>query len=97
MANIPCRPNAQPGEYRLGWDRYFISFRVADYRKPEINLQVSFDAEEALIGQALTAKVEARYFYDAPASDVPCDGVCMPKGLLSIFRGIRQALKICVG
>jgi len=63
--------NAQPGTYQfvLGDDR--IEFQVADYRKPEIDLHVGFDQDEALAGQALTAKIDARYYFDAPAGNVP--------------------------
>jgi hypothetical protein len=45
-------------------------FEVASYRKPEINLQVDFDTEQALAGEILKAHVNARYFFDAPASNV---------------------------
>ena len=63
-----------PGYYRLeskeaGYSS--VTFQVAEYRKPEINLQVRFDAEQALAGEPLAAAVEARYFFDAPAGNVP--------------------------
>lgn len=67
--------DAQPGDYRLAspLDEYNISvnFRVAEYRKPEINLQVSFAAEQIRLGQTLQASVNARYFFDAPAGNLP--------------------------
>lgn len=66
---------AQPGEYRLApLDGDFsdsIQLKVAEYRKPEIDLQVSFPVEQALSGESLTAGVEARYFFDAPAGNLP--------------------------
>lgn len=70
--NLP--PDLAPGSYRLGTGNGYedsISFMVADYRKPEINLQVAFTEEEALAGQTLTAQVEALYFFGAPASNLP--------------------------
>ncbi len=62
-------PEAQPGDYRLGDDYEAIWFKVADYRKPEINLQVSFEKDEILADEKLSAMVNARYFFDAPASN----------------------------
>ena len=60
---------ARPGYYSLdSQGKGIISFQVANYRKPEINLQISFAPEQALAGQKLAASVEARYFFDAPAS-----------------------------
>ena len=62
-----------PGDY---WFRdkdytFYTGFKVADYRKPEINLQVSFQSTDVISGTALAAQVNARYFYDAPASNLP--------------------------
>jgi uncharacterized protein YfaS (alpha-2-macroglobulin family) len=68
-------PDAPPGYYSLGIpdDRYgsTISFQVADYRKPEINLQVGFPSEQVKAGETLSATVNARYFFDAPAGNLP--------------------------
>src|SRR5215212_2213630 len=47
-----------------------FSFQVAEYRKPEINLNVDFSADEIQLGNSAKANVEARYFFDAPVSDV---------------------------
>ncbi len=62
-----------PGDY---WFRdkeytFYTGFKVADYRKPEINLQVSFQSTDVISGTALAAQVNARYFYDAPAGNLP--------------------------
>jgi hypothetical protein len=69
--NLPS--NAIPGTYRLDHpDEYIgVYFEVANYRKPEINLQVSFQATDVLSGTALLAQVNARYFFDAPAGNMP--------------------------
>jgi hypothetical protein len=61
----------QPGYYRLEAGGDAIWFQVADYRKPEIDLQLSFADKEILSGQPLVADLEARYFFDAPAGGVP--------------------------
>ena len=68
-------PDAQPGDYRLSSKlaEYDINvyFQVAEYRKPEINLQVDFAEEQVLTGEKMVAQVSARYFFDAPAGDLP--------------------------
>lgn len=48
-----------------------VSFEVAEYRKPEVDLQVAFDAADQLAGEDLQAQVNARYFFGAPAGDLP--------------------------
>lgn len=62
-----------PGDYSIvdhGYTIYTI-VKVADYRKPEINLKVAFQTTDVLSGTALTAEVNARYFFDAPAGNLP--------------------------
>ena len=62
-----------PGTYTLiNPDDYSgITFQVANYRKPEINLQVTFQGTDVISGTALLAEVNARYFFDAPAGNMP--------------------------
>jgi uncharacterized protein YfaS (alpha-2-macroglobulin family) len=65
---------AQPGYYELkvgepGSYSYLI-FQVAEYRKPEVDLQIGFNQEEVLAGAFLDAEVLAEYFFDAPVGDV---------------------------
>ena len=48
---------------------FYLSFQVAEYRKPEIDLGVNLSAEEIQLGEDSQATVEARYFFDAPVSD----------------------------
>jgi hypothetical protein len=64
--------SAQPGYYRLGNDNDQISlyFQVAEYRKPEINLQLEAEEEQILAGEAMVVQVSARYFFDAPVSNL---------------------------
>jgi hypothetical protein len=49
---------------------FYFSFQVAEYRKPEINLSADFSKGEIKLGDDSEADVNARYFFDAPASDV---------------------------
>ncbi len=62
-----------PGDYALDnvHDGAYGGFKVADYRKPEINLQVSFEATDVLSGTNLVAGINARYFFDAPVGNLP--------------------------
>ena len=60
--------NAQPGNYQISTPWGSISFQVAEYRKPEINLQVD-SADAVTAGDSVTAQVSARYFFDAPAGN----------------------------
>jgi hypothetical protein len=65
--------DARPGYYSIMTpedDSSYLTFQVASYRKPEINLQVSFTRNQALAGETLNALVNARYFFDAPAGNV---------------------------
>ncbi len=63
----------QPGDYRLANDEHGASiyFQVAEYRKPEINLGLTFRQEQIRAGQSAVADLNARYFFDAPAGNLP--------------------------
>jgi uncharacterized protein YfaS (alpha-2-macroglobulin family) len=71
--------DAPPGDYRIADPSndsvISVPFQVAEYRKPEINLQVSFAADQIRAGDDLTAQVQARYFFDAPAGNLPVQWV----------------------
>ena len=62
---------AVPGYYTFDNSAlaFYFSFQVAEYRKPEINLTVDFTKDEIRLGDAAQAKVNARYFFDAPAGN----------------------------
>ena len=64
--------DAVPGYYTFENNplEFYFSFQVAEYRKPEINLNADFSADEIQLGDAVKASVNARYFFDAPVSDV---------------------------
>ncbi len=62
--------DAQPGTYSLqikGNDRAFVDFQVAEYRKPDIDLEVSFDQAEYSLGEDLRVEISAAYFFGEKA------------------------------
>lgn len=66
--------DATPGSYTLSMQEVEfenLSFEVAEYRKPEIDLQVSFAEMDVLTGADLQASVQAKYFFGAPAGNMP--------------------------
>jgi len=70
--NLP--EDAHLGSYTLRVrDTQFqdVFFQVAEYRKPEIDLQVAFQQLESLFGDNLQVQVMAGYFFGAPAGNLP--------------------------
>ena len=65
-------PDAVPGYYVFENQTFnlYFSFQVAEYRKPEINLNVDLSADEIKLGDTSKANVSTRYFFDAPAGNV---------------------------
>ncbi len=65
-------PDAVPGYYTFENPtlEFYLSFQVAEYRKPEINLSAQLSSAEILAGEISEASASARYFFDAPAGDV---------------------------
>ncbi|MEN6392244.1 MAG: Ig-like domain-containing protein, partial [Anaerolineaceae bacterium] len=73
---------AAPGYYRISCDlttQNEVIFQVANYRKPEINLQVNFQEMQALAGSSLKADISAQYFFGAPAGNAPLHWVLYAK------------------
>lgn len=65
--------DAASGSYSLHVqevDYNAVNFEVARYRKPEIDLQVTFPQTDALAGKDIQAQVKARYFFGAPAGNL---------------------------
>lgn len=52
-----------------------VRFDVAEYRKPEIDLQAKFDQDDKLVGDALQVDVSAQYYFGAPAGNLPVNWV----------------------
>jgi uncharacterized protein YfaS (alpha-2-macroglobulin family) len=65
--------SAQPGYYSASNEDYSLQFyfQVADYRKPEINLSVQIEPEEALAENPPAATVSAQYYFGAPVGNLP--------------------------
>ncbi len=64
-------PDAQPGMYAIDVEEIGqISFQVANYRKPEVELSLSAPSAVAP-GTDLGAGVRAQYYFGAPASNLP--------------------------
>lgn len=66
--------DASPGIYTLSIAEIpdaTLTFQVANYRKPQIDLQATFAVPEALNGQDQTATVNAHYYFGAPAGQLP--------------------------
>ncbi|MBT7601862.1 MAG: hypothetical protein HN560_12400 [Anaerolineae bacterium] len=66
-----------PADSKPGYFSFFnqdlefsTSFQVADYRKPEINLELEMTPTAIKKGESLSAEISARYYFDAPASDL---------------------------
>lgn len=88
--------SAQPGFYQISTsqDRQAtLGFQVANYRKPEINLQASFSDEEVQAGSEATVKVNARYFFDAPVSEAAVHWVLYSKSSYFHLSGYRVGLE----
>lgn len=54
------------GLYRLETETYSLYFDVAAYRKPEFAVQVTPSHEDRIIGEPLTATIQADYYFGAP-------------------------------
>lgn len=71
-ATIP--ENASPGYYRIEVTQgesllKVLYFDVAEYRKPDIDLQVTLEPEEIKAGENIQADIQANYYFGVPASD----------------------------
>jgi len=50
-------------------DTFYQPFLVAEYRKPEFQLDVSTDKKDYLAGEEIIARVHATYFFGGPLND----------------------------
>jgi uncharacterized protein YfaS (alpha-2-macroglobulin family) len=66
--------DSRPGYYSIVVDEKdanaYLSFQVAEYRKPEMELAVTLDPDPAMRGQHIKAGVQADYYFGAPAGNV---------------------------
>ncbi|HPH94242.1 MAG TPA: Ig-like domain-containing protein [Anaerolineaceae bacterium] len=69
--------SASPGYYHIqilpadtkGYSFGSLLVKVANYRKPEIDLSLSLSAEQVRFGDGLQAHLNARYYFGAPAAN----------------------------
>jgi len=67
---------------------FSLHFEVAEYRKPEIELQAAFNQTDWRAGEDVSAKLTARYYFGAPAAKLPMhwylyarqDNLYLPEG-----------------
>ncbi|HUM68824.1 MAG TPA: Ig-like domain-containing protein, partial [Chloroflexota bacterium] len=58
-----------------------VFFEVADYRKPELQVTVTPEQPQALMGEEITAAITATYFFGSPAANMPVQwAVCNGRG-----------------
>ncbi len=74
--SVQLAENAAPGYYHIEVKKddqaiESLYFDVAAYRKPEIELEVTFQNNEILAGDALAADVQADYYFGMPAGNQP--------------------------
>jgi len=64
--------NAVPGYYSFSNPslEFYLSLQVAEYRKPEIDLNIALSSDEIKLGELARANVNTRYFFGAPAGNV---------------------------
>ncbi len=64
---------AKTGNYRFVVDpddlREWVFFQVAEYRKPEFQVNVTPSREQLVVGEEIAADVEASYFFGGPVAD----------------------------
>lgn len=75
--NLKLADDANPGYYRIQVDlgadlqNPQLYFQVANYRKPQLDIQVSLSPTELKRGQPVEGQVTVHYFFGAPAGDIP--------------------------
>ncbi len=58
------------GQYRVTInDVGYGSFRVEEYKKPEFEVKVSAPDKPVMLGEKITAKIEAKYYFGAPVTE----------------------------
>ena len=63
-----------PGDYQIIIEEVpeeVLNFQVAEYRKPEIELNLNFDSTDLLYGEDLQANLAANYYFGAPGVNLP--------------------------
>lgn len=91
-----------PGNAALGVYSIFVpgkgggSFRVEEYKKPEFEVTVDAPTEPVMLGERITAKIHAKYYFGAPVTHAkvkvkvlrsPHDARWYPAGIWDWFYG----------
>ncbi|MHC4873244.1 MAG: alpha-2-macroglobulin family protein, partial [Planctomycetota bacterium] len=68
--------DATLGSYRLsvkgqpwGHFRHVMNFRVEEYKKPEYEVTVEAPDKPVMLGEKISAKIKAKYYFGAPVTD----------------------------
>lgn len=69
--SFPLTEDSPPGYYTIITPHGSVVFQVSEYRKPEIDLQITASPDPTVVGKTISTQVNARYFFDAPAGNVP--------------------------
>ena len=83
-AEIQLAEGAFPGSYRIQikdgdvyLDNYY--FEVANYRKPELELEVNLNQADLLFGDDLAAEVRAEYYFGMPGANLEVNWVLLAR------------------
>ncbi len=61
--------DAVPGIYQCKLDSYrYGTFRVEEYKKPEYEVMVDAPTEPVILGEKLTATIQAKYYFGSPVT-----------------------------
>jgi hypothetical protein len=58
-----------PGNENIPWAETGGSFRVEEYKKPEFEVTVDAPSEPVMLGEKITAKINAKYYFGAPVTN----------------------------
>jgi len=76
QGSVAIPEDASPGSYRIEITQgeqtiKVLYFDVAEYRKPDMEVQVNLSASEILSDEKLNAEIHANYYFGMPASGIP--------------------------
>lgn len=83
--------DSAPGYYSFNNDdlNIYTNFQVAEYRKPEIEVDLAMTPDPVKAGEAFAAEISARYYFDAPASDLDVQWYLYDQSEIFSLRGYR--------
>ncbi|MEW4455766.1 MG2 domain-containing protein [Bremerella sp. JC817] len=57
------------GQYNLYTDRGNVQFRIEEYKKPEFEVTVDAPSKSVELGEKITAKINAKYYFGSPVTN----------------------------